>query len=168
MGNYKITPNPSQPYQYDVHYWTTAKGAPLPANTIRTPIGWVEKLNDVPLIKREAEELVKSHRNRLKRWDMILAVVDSIHEACDNGRDMYELDNDYLYEYAIGSIAMEIVYDDKSEINDEDDYMMSGGYVSQHMEYRRKHNRPVYTRKELRPVLNAAILQFTDEKGGRE
>ena len=64
MSHYKITPHPSRPRQYDVHFWQTAKGQPLPKNTIRTPYGWVEKLNDVPLTKNEAKALVEKHKER--------------------------------------------------------------------------------------------------------
>ena len=168
MGYYKIAPNPGNPRMFDVHYWTPAKGAPLPANTIRTPIGWVEKLNDAPLIKREAEEMIEDHKARLRRADIVRAIVDAIYGACDNGCDMYELDNDYVDQYAVGSVAMEISYRDKSELPVGDDYMDAGGYVSQHMEYRRMEGLPTYSRDDLRPHLGAGILAFIDDPGRRE
>lgn len=64
MGDYKITPHPANTRMYDVHFWQPAKGEPLPENTIRTPIGWVEKLNGVPLTKNEAKALVAEHKER--------------------------------------------------------------------------------------------------------
>jgi len=130
--------------------------------------GWVETLNDHPATTIECMEIIKDHRKRLQRKDMIKAIVDSIYGACDNGNDMYELDNDYIDQYAVGSISMEIAHRDKSGLQVGDDYMDAGGYVSQHMEYRRMEGLPTYSREDLRPHLGAGILAFIDDPGRRE
>lgn len=61
---YKIIRHPARPRQYNVFWISPSMEGPLPNGTIRTQIGWVEKLNDVPLTKNEAKALVEEHKER--------------------------------------------------------------------------------------------------------
>ena len=60
MPEYKIVKNPANRWMYDVHYWTQSKKN----GGIRTPFGWVEKLNENPLTKNEAKALVEEHKDQ--------------------------------------------------------------------------------------------------------
>ena len=68
---------------------------------------------------------------------------------------MSEIDNDYIVEYAIGAVVMEVMSDD-IVLN------RSGGYVGQALSMRLDEGKPAFTADELLPALQEALSIFVN------